>query len=154
MLRTWFAPEVFRVDEEPVGRPQIRIDAVVKPFGRLLPGGDFPQPNSHLVPYGERAAVRGSEQRPRLLHSAAWFLSHISAFATAADNNLLSVTFSAPSADVAMAGLNATVSAYSDVTRMSVTNLAKAVLARLDSPALADALAGKGQYRCHRGRAV
>jgi len=58
---------------------------------------------------GQRAAERGLEQRPPLRHSASWFLSHISAFATAADNNLLSVSFSAPTAALAMAGVRATV---------------------------------------------
>ena len=44
----------------------------------------------------------------------------ISAFATAQDNNLLSVSFSGSSADVAMAGLRATVAAYSDVTKGAI----------------------------------
>jgi len=82
---------------------------------------------------GQRAAQRGLEQRPPLAHTPTWFLSHISAFATAADNNLLSVSFSAPSAAEAMAGVRATVVAYADVTKAAMTALAKSVRDQLQS---------------------
>jgi Mrp family chromosome partitioning ATPase len=82
---------------------------------------------------GETAALLGAQQKPPLRHSPTWYLSHISAVATAADNNLLSVSFSAPTASEAMAGLRATVAAYSTVTRTSMANLAKSVQAQLNS---------------------
>ena len=85
------------------------------------------------VALGERAAQRGLAERPPLRQTASWFLSHISAFATAADNNLLSVSFSASSASVAMVGLRATVAAYADVTKASMSAQAKSVLAQLNS---------------------
>jgi Mrp family chromosome partitioning ATPase len=82
---------------------------------------------------GERAAKRALTGHPRLNHTPSWFVSHISAFATAQDNNLLSVSFSGSSADVAMAGLRATVAAYSDVTKAAIAGQANAVLAQVDS---------------------
>ncbi len=82
---------------------------------------------------GERAAQRGLEARPPLKHSAEWFVSHISAFATAQDNNLLSVSFSAPTAAEAMAGIGATVAAYSDVTKAAMASQANAILAQINS---------------------
>jgi len=85
------------------------------------------------VALGEHAAQRGLAERPPLRETASWFLSHISAFATAADNNLLSVSFTAPSASEAMAGLRATIAAYSDVTRAAVSAQAQSVAAQLNS---------------------
>jgi Mrp family chromosome partitioning ATPase/capsular polysaccharide biosynthesis protein len=82
---------------------------------------------------GERAAARGRKEHPPLKQTPSWFLSHISAFATAQDNNLLSVSFSGSSAAVAMAGLRATVAAYSDVTKAAIAAQANAVLAQVDS---------------------
>ena len=82
---------------------------------------------------GERAAQRGLEEKPPLKQTASWFLSHISAFATAQDNNLLSVSFSGSSAEIAMAGLRATVGAYSDVTKAAIAAQANAVLAQINS---------------------
>jgi Mrp family chromosome partitioning ATPase len=82
---------------------------------------------------GARAAQVGREQRPSLKESASWYLSRISAAATAQDNNLLSVSFSASSAQIAMAGLRATVAAYSDVTKSSMATQANAVAAQIQS---------------------
>jgi Mrp family chromosome partitioning ATPase len=82
---------------------------------------------------GARAAQIARDQRPPLKESASWFLSHISAVATAQDNNLLSVSFSGPSAQIAMVGLRATVAAYSDVTKASMARQATAVAAQITS---------------------
>jgi Mrp family chromosome partitioning ATPase/capsular polysaccharide biosynthesis protein len=82
---------------------------------------------------GDRAARLGSEQKPRLRETAKWFLSHVSAVATAQDNNLLQVSFSGSSAEIAMAGLRATVTAYADVTKASMKNEAKAIYAQIES---------------------
>ena len=82
---------------------------------------------------GTRAAQLGRDQRPPLVETAAWYLSHISAVATAQDNNLLSVSFSGPSAQTAMGGLKATVAAYSDVTKTSMADQAQAVAAQIKS---------------------
>ncbi len=83
--------------------------------------------------FAAHAARRGLEQEPPLRRSARWFLAHVSVSGAAADNNLLSVSFSAPSAAEATAGARATVAAYGDVTRTAMAGQAKAILRQLDS---------------------
>ena len=82
---------------------------------------------------GDRAAKQGLHQNPPLRQPANWYLSHTSASAVAADNNVLSVTFTAPSSSAAMAGVRAVVAAYRDVVQASVADQAKAVLNQLNS---------------------
>lgn len=81
----------------------------------------------------QRAAKRAVEQQPPLKQPPSWFLAHVSAFSTAADNNLLSVSFAAPTALEAMQGLRATVAAYSDVTKNAMSAEARAVVAQINS---------------------
>jgi len=85
------------------------------------------------VALSERAAENGREQSPRLDRPPGWYKSHISAIATALDNNLLSVAFTAPTASEAMAGLRATVDAYTDVTKAAVAKRAEGVVAQIDA---------------------
>jgi Mrp family chromosome partitioning ATPase len=83
--------------------------------------------------FGERAARRGREEKPSLKHPSSWFLGHSSAFANSDNSNVLSVSFSAPSAAEAQAGLRAAVAAYGDVTKAAMAAQANAKLAQLNS---------------------
>jgi Mrp family chromosome partitioning ATPase len=82
---------------------------------------------------GQHAAVRGRAQHPPLVEPASWYLANTSAAASAADNNILSVTFSAPSSAEALAGLRAVVGGYSDVAKASTATQAKAISKQLDT---------------------
>jgi hypothetical protein len=86
----------------------------------------------HSADFGAAAARRGSQQKPPLRKPATWFIAHTSASADAQNSNLLSVSFKAPSASVAMAGVKAAVAAYSDVVRAATAARAEAVGAQLD----------------------
>jgi hypothetical protein len=108
----------------------------------VLAGADPTAPDRYVsdqlvvfrsAPLGESAARRGLEQRPPLKQTPNWFLSHTSASAVAANNNVLSVTFKAPSSSEAMAGVRAVVAAYRDVVQAGVADQAEEILAQLDS---------------------
>jgi len=85
------------------------------------------------APFANAAARRGLQHKPPLKETPNWFLAHTSATAVAADNNVVSVKFAAPSDSEAMAGVRAVVAAYSDVVKASVAAQAKAILAQLDA---------------------
>jgi Mrp family chromosome partitioning ATPase len=82
---------------------------------------------------GERAAARGAQQKPPLRKSSSWYLSHTSANVTATDNNVVSVTFTAPTRAQAIGGVQAVVAAYTDVARQAIARQANAITAQLNS---------------------
>jgi len=82
--------------------------------------------------FGRAAASRGSQEKPPLRKPASWFIAHTSAGADAQNSNLLTLSFKAPSAATAMAGVRAAVAAYSDVVKAATAARAKAVGAQLD----------------------
>jgi Mrp family chromosome partitioning ATPase len=82
---------------------------------------------------GQHAAVRGRAQRPPLVEPASWYLANVGASASAADSNILSVSFSAPSSADALAGLRAVVGGYSDVVKASTATQAKAISKQLSA---------------------
>jgi Mrp family chromosome partitioning ATPase len=82
---------------------------------------------------GERAALRGHVQHPPLSQPASWYLAGVSAGASAADSNILSVSFSAPSSGEALAGLRAVVGGYSDVVKASNAAQAKTLLNQVNA---------------------
>jgi hypothetical protein len=83
--------------------------------------------------FGAAAARRGAQEKPPLRKSSDWFISHTSASADAQNSNLLTLTFSAPSASEAMAGIRADVDAYGDVVRAGAAARAQAVGKQLDA---------------------
>ena len=82
---------------------------------------------------GQHAAVRGRAQRPPLVEPASWYLANVAASASAANSNILSVSFSAPSSTDALAGLRAVVGGYSDVVKASTATQAKAISKQLSA---------------------
>src|SRR4051812_19688707 len=82
---------------------------------------------------GVRAARHAAAQKPPLKETSAWFAAHTSATASAQDNNVLSVSFSAPTGAEAIGGLRAVVAGYGDVVKASAASQAKTVLQQLDS---------------------
>lgn len=113
------------------------------PRGPGVLAGQSPEPpdryvSDQLVVFGsaqlgDRAAKHGLAEKPRLNKPSSWYLNRASATATATDNNLLSVSFSAPSAAEAIGGLRATVAAYGEVAQIAAAGQANSVLAQLNS---------------------
>ena len=83
--------------------------------------------------FGTAAAKRGLEQKPPLRKSPNWFISHTTDSANAQNSNLLTLSFKAPSARLAMSGVQAAVAAYSDVVKAATAARSKAVGAQLDA---------------------
>jgi Mrp family chromosome partitioning ATPase/capsular polysaccharide biosynthesis protein len=69
---------------------------------------------------GQQAVVEGLAQKPPLKETPDWYLANTKASAIATDNNVISITFKAPTEAESLAGVNAVTSAYIAVVKASV----------------------------------